>query len=114
MAEDASGLTGIETATLEPMVRDLLGEPAAVVAEEWSCRPLGGGSSVGYSLYLATGSARVGTASHPWALVCKVCAPADGADPGAWDYPAREGLAYGSGLLAALPGRACHPALPGR
>jgi hypothetical protein len=34
MAEDASGLTGIETSTLEPMVRELLGEPAAVVVEE--------------------------------------------------------------------------------
>ena len=109
MAKDASGLTGIETSTLEPMVRELLGEPAAVVAEEWSCRPLGGGSSVGYSLYLATGSALVGAASYPWALVCKVCAPADGADPGAWDYPGREGLAYGSGLLADLPGGLATP-----
>ena len=34
---------------------------------------------------------------------------ADGADPGAWDYPAREGLAYGSGLLAALPGGLAAP-----
>ena len=56
-----------------------------------------------------TGSAHVGGASHPWALVVKVCAAADGADPGAWDYPAREGLAYGSGLLAALPGGLAAP-----
>ena len=109
MAEDASGLSGVDTATLEPMVRDLLGEPAAVVAEGWSCRPLGGGAGEGLGLYRVTGSAHVGGASHPWALVVKVCAAADGTDPGAWDYPAREGLAYGSGLLAALPGGLAAP-----
>jgi hypothetical protein len=38
-----------------------------------------------------------------------VCAATDGADPGAWDYPAREGLAYGSGLLATLPGGLAAP-----
>ena len=35
--------------------------------------------------------------------------PADGTDPGAWDYPPREALAYGSGLLAALPGGLAAP-----
>ena len=109
MAEDAGGLSGVDTATLAPMVRDLLDEPAAVVAAEWSCRPLGGGASEGLGLYRVTGSARVGGATRPWALVCKVCAPANGADPGAWDYPPREPLAYGSGLLAALPGGLAAP-----
>ena len=104
MAEDANGLSGVDAATLEPMVRALLDEPAAVVAREWSCRPLGGGASEGLGLYRVAGLACVGGATHPWALVCKVCAAAHGADPGAWDYPAREVLAYGSGLLAALPG----------
>jgi hypothetical protein len=104
MAEDAGALSGVNTAMLEPMVRDLLGEPAADVAREWSCVPLGGGAGEGLGLYRVTGSAHVGSASHSWALVVKVCAAADGADPGAWDYPAREGLAYGSGLLDALPG----------
>src|SRR3954471_3691615 len=109
MAEDVSGLTGVNTAMLEPMVRDLLGEPKAVVAAEWSCRPLGGGIGDGLGLYRVTGSARVGSASQSWALVVKVCAAADGADPEAWDYPAREALAYGSGLLAALPGGLAAP-----
>jgi hypothetical protein len=86
------------------MVRDLLGEPAAVVAEEWSCRPLGGGAGEGLGLYQVTGSAHIGGVSHPWALVCKVCVAADGVDPGEWDYPAREGPAYSTGLLDALPG----------
>ena len=107
MAEDASGLSGVGAATLlAPMVRSLLDEPAAVVTAGWSCRPLGGGASEGIGLYRVTGSARVGGATHPWALVCKVCSPANGTDPAAWDYSLREPLAYGSGLLApaALPG----------
>jgi hypothetical protein len=103
MAADASGLSGVDAATLVPMVRTLLDEPAAVVTEGWSCRPLGGGASEGTGLYRVTGLARSGGATRPWALVCKVCAPANGTDPGAWDYPPREPLAYSSGLLAALP-----------
>jgi hypothetical protein len=109
MDEDAGDLSGVDAATLEPMVRDLLDEPGAAVVEGWSCRPLGGGAGEGIGLYRVTGSARVGGAAHPWALVVKVCAATDGADPGAWDYPAREGLAYSSGLLAALPGRLSTP-----
>ena len=109
MAEDAAGLSGVDAATLAPMVRTLLGEPAAVVAEGWSCRPLGGGASEGIGLYRVSGSACVASAARPWALVCKVCAPANGTDPGAWDYPPRESLAYGSGLLAALPGGLAAP-----
>jgi hypothetical protein len=108
MANDGSSLAEIETATLEPLVRDLLGEPAAVV-EEWSCRPLGGGGGEGLGLYQVAGSARVDSGSHPWALVVKICAAADGADPGAWAYPAREGLAYSSGLLGDLPGGIAAP-----
>src|SRR5215217_7095217 len=104
MADDAGALSGVDTAMLELMVRSLLGEPAAVVAREWSCVPLGGGAGEGLGLYQVSGSARVGSASRSWALVVKVCAAADEADPGAWDYPAREGLTYGSGLLDALPG----------
>lgn len=103
MAEDASGLSVVDAVTLAPMVRALLAEPAAVVAGGWSCRPLGGGAGEGLGLYRITGSARIGDVTHPWALVCKVSAATDGADPEAWAYPAREGLAYGSGLLAALP-----------
>jgi hypothetical protein len=109
MAEDAGDLSGVDAATLGPMVRALLDEPAAVVSRGWSCRPLGGGAGEGIGLYRVTGSARVGDATQPWALVCKVCAATDGADPGAWDYSAREGLAYGSGLLAALPGGLAAP-----
>ena len=109
MAEDAATLSGIDAATLEPMVRALLDEPGAVVATGWSCLPLGGGASEGLGLYRVAGSARVSGVTHPWALVVKVGAATDGADPGAWDYPAREGLAYGSGMLAALPGGLAAP-----
>ena len=109
MAEDAGDLSGVDAATLAPIVRALLDEPEVVVAEGWSCRPLGGGAGEGLGLYRVAGSAHVGGASHPWALVVKVCAATDGADPGAWDYPAREVLAYGSGLLAALPGGLATP-----
>ncbi len=109
MAKNAGGLSGLDAATLEPMVRALLDEPGAVIAQGWSCRPLGGGAGEGIGLYRITGSARVGGATHQWALVVKVCAATGGVDPGAWDYPAREGLAYGSGLLAALPGGLATP-----
>jgi hypothetical protein len=109
MAEDAGDLSGVDAATLVPMVRALLDEPEAVVAEGWTCRPLGGGAGEGLGLYRVAGSARVRGATHQWALVVKVCAATDGADPGAWDYPAREVRAYGSGLLAALPGGLATP-----
>ena len=65
MAEDADALAGLDTAMLEPMVRDLLGAPTAVVAQEWSCLPLGGGAGEGIGLYRITGSAQVGDVSHP-------------------------------------------------
>jgi hypothetical protein len=104
MAEDVGALSGVDAATLAPMVRELLDESEAVIVGEWTCRPLGGGAGEGIGLYRVSGLARARGATHPWALVVKVCAATDGADPGAWDYPAREGLAYGSGLLAALPG----------
>src|SRR3954447_6486299 len=92
MAEDGAALTGLDTAMLEPMVRVLLDEPAAVVAQEWWCHPLGGGASEAVGLYRVTGSARVGSATRPWALVCKVCEATDGIEPRAWDYPQREPL----------------------
>jgi len=109
MAEDAGALSGLDTATLEPMVRGLLNEPTAVVEDGWSCRPLGGGAGEGLGLYQLTGSAQVGTASRPWALILKVWSAAGETEPSAWDYPAREGLAYSSGLLAALPGGLAAP-----
>jgi hypothetical protein len=109
MAEDANGLSGVDAATLAPMVRELLDEPTAVVTEGWTCRPLGGGAGEGLGLYRVAGSTRVRGATRPWALVIKVCAATDGADPKAWDYPAREAMAYGSGLLAALPGGLATP-----
>jgi hypothetical protein len=109
MAEDAGSLAGVNPAMLEPMVRALLGEPAATVVEGWSCRSLGGGIGEGLGLYRVTGSARVGGASQPWALVVKLGAAAEGTAPGAWNYPAREALAYSSGLLAALPGGLAAP-----
>ncbi len=109
MAEDANGLSGVDAATLAPMVRELLDEPTAVIARGWTCRPLEGGAGEGLGLYRVAGSARVSGATHPWALVVKMCAATDGADPGAWDYPAREAMAYGSGLLAALPGGLATP-----
>ena len=109
MGEDANGLSGVDAATLAPMVRDLLGEPKAIVTEGWTSRALGGGASEGPGLYRVTGLARVGDDTHPWALVLKVCAATDGTDPGAWDYPVREAMVYGSGLLAALPGGLATP-----
>jgi hypothetical protein len=90
------------------MVRELLSEPAAVIAEEWSCRPLGGGPAWGTASTWPPGRRSSALPPIPGPS-CARCAPADGADPGAWDYPGREGLAYGSGLLADLPGGLATP-----
>jgi hypothetical protein len=103
MAEGNLALPVIEMATLEPIVRDLLGEPRAVVGAKWTCEPLGGGGGEGIGLYRLTGSARVGRTTQPWSLVLKVCADHEG-DPSAWNYPPRERLAYRSGVLDGLPG----------
>ena len=80
MSEDARGLSDVNSATLAPIVRNLLDEPLAVVTEGWSSRPLGGGASEGIGLYRVTGSALASGATYPWALVCKICAPANGID----------------------------------
>ena len=56
MAEDAGDLPRLDAATLAPLVRDLLDEPTAVVADGWSCRPLGGGAGEGLGLYRVTGA----------------------------------------------------------
>jgi hypothetical protein len=85
LATDADGLPGLNVTLLAPMVRVLLGEPRAVVSAVWFCQQLGGAGE-GFGAYRVTGSARVGDASQPWALVCKVRATSDGPDPGAWDY----------------------------
>jgi hypothetical protein len=104
MTEDAPAVPTIEQASLEAIVRDLLGEPQAVLATDWTCEPLGGGASeAAVGLYWVTGSACAGASTRSWSLVLKVCAD-EGDDPGAWDYPPRERLIYGSGLLEALPG----------
>jgi hypothetical protein len=103
VVEDNGGLSDVDAATLDPLVRSLLGEPAAIVGEDWSCRPLGGGAGEGLGLYRIAGSAQVNGDSRPWAIVVKVSAAANGAALDAWDFPAREEIAYGSGLLADLP-----------
>lgn len=58
MAEDAAGMTGVDAATLAPMVRNLLDEPAATIAAGWSSRPLDGGASEEIGLYWVSESAR--------------------------------------------------------
>jgi hypothetical protein len=98
------GIIGIDGVALAPIVQRLLSAPAAVIEGSWSCCPLGGGGGEGLGLYQITGSARVEGKHTHWELVVKICACADGTDPRAWDYPVREGLAYGSGLLERLPG----------
>jgi len=109
MAEDTEGLSGVSAATLAPMIRRMFDDDAAVLIPDWSCHTLSGGASEGLGLYQVAGSARVRGIIQPWAMVCKVCAPANGTDPGAWDYPLREPLAYASGLLAVLPGTLAAP-----
>ena len=109
MTIGSSGPPGLATAKLTPIVRALLNEPAAVVMIGSSVHSLGGGASEGMGLFKVTGSAQVGGGTVPWALVCKVCAPAQGMGGSAWEFQQREPLAYQSGVLAALPGAITAP-----
>jgi hypothetical protein len=94
---------------LDSLVQDMLGQPAAVLVGDWTCKPLSGGAGEGLGVYRVAGLARVGEESVPWAVVVKVCGGDDAGDPAAWGYPPREALAYGSGLLDALPGGLAAP-----
>jgi len=104
VVEDAGDPFGVDAASLTPLVRDALGRPEAALDVEWSCQPLGGGAGEGGGLYRFAGSARVASATIPWALVLKVCGSGDAGRSSAWGYPPREALAYGSGLLGTLSG----------
>jgi hypothetical protein len=90
-----------DAAQLQAAVRTALEEPAAVLGE-WQAELVQQGDS--RALYRLAGTARVGTAVHPWQMVLKQLGPAAGPrDPAGIFYPRRELLLYQSGLLDGMP-----------
>ena len=103
MADGPDAVPTVDAATLAPLVRRALG-CAARLDGAWHGRALRGGFG-GQGLYRFDGRARVDAGTVPWSIVLKVGPPPGPQDdPGAWDAPGREALAYRSGFLDGLPG----------
>ena len=101
---------------LTPLVRRLLDEPAAELAE-WHCEPLGWINLMDAALYRVSGSARVDGRPLDWSMVMKMFRRPDtgttASDPAGWDYWKREINSYASGALDSLPGRFVAPRFAG-
>jgi hypothetical protein len=90
----------IDPANLNQVVRTVLGEPDAVV----STLQVVNLPVRARSLHILHGTALVAGLERPWRLALKVLAPVAGQDdPAHTVYWKREGLLYGSGVLADLP-----------
>ena len=91
---------------LREVVQLALEEPNAVLRGWDAAPPPGGycGLAGGSTLYLLSGTARVGAVEYPWRVVLKVLSPVSGRDnPTRVHDWKREMLLYRSGLLEALP-----------
>jgi Phosphotransferase enzyme family len=92
---------------LTPLVRRLLDEPAAELAE-WHREPLGWINLMDAGLYRVSGAARVDGRPVDWSMVMKMFRRADAgttaSDAAGWDYWKREINAYASGALDSPPG----------
>ena len=97
-------MAGVEIAAdvLEPVVQRAIGASRAELAD-WSGVQLVAGAGQGMQVFRITGRAKIGSESRAWSVILKVLPSAAGGPSTAWSYPAREGLAYGSGLLESLP-----------
>jgi len=103
MGNSSTIVPDVDEVTLATVLRSAIG-PDAQLAGSWHGHPLHGGFG-GQGLYRFAGEARTRAGVRPWSAVLKVCPPEDEvSDPGAWDAPRREALAYGSGFLDQLPG----------
>ena len=91
----------LDASMLRPIVGHAL-DTAVVVPVEWSVVPILAGDGQGLGVFRVSGSARVGGEQRAWSVILKVLPPTSGS-PTAWNYPAREALAYESGLLDDLP-----------
>lgn len=109
--DPAAWLTASE---VEVPLTQLLGRQIAAV-DDWTCHRLAGGAGEALGVWEVTGTATVGGASRPWALVLKGWACAEVAsEPAAWNWPYRELQAYTCGLLDDLSGSFVAPACYGR
>jgi hypothetical protein len=91
----------LDASMLRPIVRHAL-DAAVAVPVEWSVVPILAGDGPGLGVFRVSGSARVGGESRAWSVILTVLPRAPGS-PTEWNYPAREALAYGRGLLDDLP-----------
>jgi hypothetical protein len=92
----------IDPAVLEPVVQRALGAPRAQLAG-WSATELLAGAGQGLGVFRVAGRAQVARKQRVWSVILKVSASTARGSSTAWSNPAREALAYGSGLLEALP-----------
>jgi hypothetical protein len=109
-------LRALEPATLDAVAGAALAAAARVV--EWRWERLGTSLGLGTGgLFRVHGTASLaGGTPVPWSAVLKVLHPPSGTrhdasarEPSHWAYWKREPLAYGSNLLASLPGRLTAP-----
>jgi hypothetical protein len=86
------------------MLRPIVGQAldALAMPVEWSVVPILAGDGQGLGVFRVSGSARVGGEPRAWSVILKVL-PATPGPRTAWNYPAREALAYEQGLLDNLP-----------
>ena len=99
-------LKDIDSALLTPLVRQMLGKPAAEIIH-WDHHPMSyiktEESNLG--LHRFQGAAQALNEVDNWSMVLKaVHAPVNDTDPTFWNYHRREMLAYKDGVLVELPG----------
>lgn len=92
----------IDPAVLEPVVQRTLGDVRAQLAG-WSVTKILAGDGQGQGVFRLSGRAQIARETRAWSVILKVSPAAARGSSTAWSHPAREALAYGSGLLEALP-----------
>jgi len=117
---DTLPLQALERSDLTPIVSQVIGNPN-INSLDWQVTPVSGvygGKSAGtVGLYRLSGVAEAGGESYPWSVIVKsfnsTSFPEVGRDtiqdPAAWNYWAREKLAYQSGMLSDLGGNLVAP-----
>jgi hypothetical protein len=106
----SSWLHNLQISDLEPVVCQLLDQPAVEILD-WQLQSFSGGAvenlGEGLGVHRITGTARYDNNVSPWSVVLKALriSPLEGAnDPTSWLYWKREAMAYQSGVLDRLPG----------
>jgi hypothetical protein len=106
----SSWLQNLQISDLEPVVCQLLGQPAVEILD-WQLQSFSGGAvenlGEGLGVHRITGTARYDNNVSPWSVVLKALriSRLEGAnDPTSWLYWKREAMAYQSGVLDRLPG----------